>query len=242
MDNEKLALFDDSKAIIENTLAFTPQLAGNRLLETDIVTMEEIQQYPNKVMVGDIEIEVEVPDYETVTEEYEEPIYSEDGEIIGYETKTYEKTIQTGSHKEIITVKGLVLNPDFETEQAQKEAERIAMLYLTAADVERGIYKAKRMDFDDIINLVSTYPQEGLDIKALKIELKANNFYRGNPYVNAIGALLGFTEEQLNKFFEDGNYEHLLNVNNSEQGEEENPVVEDVTDVEDVNKLEEESK
>ena len=110
----------------------------------------------------------------------------------------------------------IVLDPEYETKQAQKERERIAQLYLTGADVERGIYQAKGMDFDDIVEMVETMqfaqaPQvEGIDIKALKIELKANNFYRGNPYVSAIGALLGFTEEQLNLFFEDGNYEHLL--------------------------------
>ena len=40
---------------------------------------------------------------------------------------------------------------EYQQEQAQKEAERIAMLNLTAADVERAIYKAKGMDFDDII-------------------------------------------------------------------------------------------
>lgn len=99
---------------------------------------------------------------------------------------------------------------EYEAEKAKQEAERIAMLNLTAADVERGIYKAKNMDFDDIISLVQTYPQEGLDVKALKIELKANNFYRGNPYVNAVGTLLGFSKEQLDKFFEDGDYTHLL--------------------------------
>ena len=98
----------------------------------------------------------------------------------------------------------------WEAEQAQKEAERIAKLYLTGADVERGIYQAKGMDFDDIVAMVTQLQPEGLDIKALKIELKANNFYRGNPYVSAIGALLGFSKEQLDKFFEDGNYEHLL--------------------------------
>lgn len=95
-------------------------------------------------------------------------------------------------------------------EKAQAEKERIAKLYLTGADVERGIYKAKGMDFDDILAYVTQLQPQGLDIKALKIELKANNFYRGNPYVSAIGALLGFTEEQLDLFFEDGNYEHLL--------------------------------
>ena len=98
----------------------------------------------------------------------------------------------------------------YEAEQAQKEAERIALLNLTGADVERGIYQAKGMDFDDILEFVKVMQPEGLDIKALKIELKANNFYRGNPYVDAIGGLLGFTKEQLDLFFEDGDYTHLL--------------------------------
>ena len=98
----------------------------------------------------------------------------------------------------------------WEEKQAQKERMRIGNLFLTRADVERGIYQAKGMDFDDIIAFVSQLQPDGLDIKALKIELKANNFYRGNSYVSAIGRLLGFSEEQLDKFFEDGNYEHLL--------------------------------
>ena len=102
------------------------------------------------------------------------------------------------------------IDPDYEAKQAQAEAERIAHLYLTGADVERGIYQAKGMDFDDIVAMVTQLQPEGLDIKALKIELKANNFYRGNPYVNAVGTLLGFTSEQLDKFFETNDYTHLL--------------------------------
>ena len=76
------------------------------------------------------------------------------------------------------------------------------------------------MDFDDIIALVEQYNDaapldaEGqsaaIDIKALKIELKANNFYRGNPYINAVGTLLGFTSDQLDNFFETGDYTELL--------------------------------
>lgn len=104
----------------------------------------------------------------------------------------------------------IVLNPNYEEELAQKERERIAKLYLTGADVERGIYQAKGMDFDDILAFVSANPPEGLDIKALKIELKANNFYRGNPYVSAIGQLLGFSEDQLNQFFETNDYKVLI--------------------------------
>lgn len=94
-------------------------------------------------------------------------------------------------------------------EKYAEESERIARLYLTGADVERGIYKAKGMDFDDIVAMVTELQPEGLDIKALKIELKANHFYRGNPYVDAVGALLGFTKEMLDKFFADGDYKHL---------------------------------
>lgn len=92
----------------------------------------------------------------------------------------------------------------------EEEAQRIARLNLTGADVERGIYKAKGMDFDDIVALVSANPPEGLEVKALKIELKANHFYRGNPYVEAVGSLLGFTKEQLDAFFETNDYNQLL--------------------------------
>ena len=118
-------------------------------------------------------------------------------------------------------VDGVVIDntEEYEAEKAKQEAERIAMLNLTAADVERGIYKAKGMDFEDIIVMVAQLQPENLDVKALKIELKANHFYRGNSYVNAIGSLLGFTPEQLDKFFEDGNYTHLLPT---QQGEIEN--------------------
>ena len=74
------------------------------------------------------------------------------------------------------------------------------------------------MDFEDVIELVETLkfaeaPQvANVDLKALKIELKANHFYRGNPYVNAVGALLGFTSEQLDKFFETNDYTVLLPI------------------------------
>lgn len=96
----------------------------------------------------------------------------------------------------------------WEEKQAQKEAERIAMLNLTAADVERAIYKAKGLDFNDVISLVEKQ-KATIDIKALQIELKANNFYRGNPYIDAVGTILGFTKEQLDKFFDTNDYRYL---------------------------------
>ena len=104
---------------------------------------------------------------------------------------------------------------EIEEEQIEKENARIAMLNLTAADVERAIYKAKGLDFDDIITIIQAQPllEDGtpqIDIKALKIELKANNFYRGNPYINQVGTLLGFSSKQLDEFFETNDYTKLL--------------------------------
>ena len=124
----------------------------------------------------------------------------------------------------------IISNPNYEAEQAQRERQRLDMLNLTAADVERAIYKAKGMDFEDVIKKVEELnglmaegldenspstsqpitPSTRIDIKALKIELKANNFYRGNPYINAVGTLLGFTSEQLDEFFETNDYTKLI--------------------------------
>lgn len=101
---------------------------------------------------------------------------------------------------------------EYEQEQARIEAERIAMLNLTAADVERAIYKAKGLDFNDVISLVEKQ-KATIDIKALQIELKANNFYRGNPYIDAVGTILRFTKEQLDKFFDTNDYRYLTNCN-----------------------------
>ena len=128
------------------------------------------------------------------------------------------------SGKYIIQAGNIVQNPDYESIVVQKEAERLAMLNLTAADVERAIYKAKGLDFDDVIDLVKqtnkaktlneneTANSNQIDIKALKIELKANNFYRGNPYIDTVGTLLGFTKQQLDEFFETNDYTKLLSM------------------------------
>ena len=112
------------------------------------------------------------------------------------------------------------INRISDEEIARQEAERVARLSLTAADVERAIYKAKGMDFDDVIALVEEYNEAapldaegnstGVDIKALKIELNANNFYYGNPYVKQVGQLLGFTDEQMLEFFKTGDYTKLV--------------------------------
>ena len=102
----------------------------------------------------------------------------------------------------------------------EEMAEYNAMLNLTGTDVERALLAAKGMDFDDVIALVEQYNEAapldaegnstGVDIKALKVELKAGRFYYGNPWVKQIGALLGFTDEQMLEFFKTGDYTKLM--------------------------------
>ena len=97
-----------------------------------------------------------------------------------------------------------------EDELKQINTQNVAMQNLTAADVERAIYKAVGMDFDDIIALLESKADLGIDIKALRIELKANNFYRGNPYIETVGGILGFTKDMLDEFFKTNDYTKLL--------------------------------
>ena len=160
-----------------------------------------------------------------------------EGEVESYILKENHPTYYALEANEILVDGEVIIDPDYEEKEAQKEAERIAMLSLTGADVERGIYKAKGMDFEDIIAYVTQLQPTGLDIKALKIELKANNFYRGNPYVDAVGTLLGFSKEQLDCFFITNDYTYLIpaEVQDSEAVEPlEQPsrdnIIEEVTD------------
>ena len=100
----------------------------------------------------------------------------------------------------------LVLNPNFEEEKRQKERERLDALTLTPADVERALYAAKGMDFDDLKALIAEkMPQ--IDMKALAIEFRARDFYRGAMagdirLFDVVGALIGYTSEDMDYLFE----------------------------------------
>ena len=198
---------------------------GNPLFdeEGNPITEEQLVTVAIPVMV-DVEIEVQKEVYDEegnlIVDEEGNPIYEIVTEIIQVQ-QTHQETAIEEVAELLIAEKGYYIcyeenytygteNPNFEAEKAYAEAERIANLKLTGADVERGIYKAKGMDFKDITALLQSNPPVGLDLKELDIELKANHFYRGNPYVNAVGALLGFTSKQLDNFFETNNYEALI--------------------------------
>nr|DAP61842.1 MAG TPA: hypothetical protein [Caudoviricetes sp.] len=88
-----------------------------------------------------------------------------------------------------------------EEELRQQERDRIDALCLTRSDVERAIYADKGMDFDDLIEYVKANVPT-MNIKALKIELRANNFYRRHPYINQLGAVLEYTSDDLDYLFQ----------------------------------------
>ena len=93
-----------------------------------------------------------------------------------------------------------------EEEQKERERQRIDALTLTPADVERALYKEKKMDFEDLKALIAQQlPQ--VDIKGLSIEFRAKDFYRGAEasgmrLFDVVGALLGYTPEDMDYLFE----------------------------------------
>ena len=95
--------------------------------------------------------------------------------------------------------------PEWQEEQARKEREKLDGLALTPSDVERALYKAKGMDFDDLKALIAQRAPQ-LDLKALAIEFRANNFYRGVEVggmrlIDAVGAMLGYSPENMDYLF-----------------------------------------
>ena len=136
----------------------------------------------------------------------------------GFVLITEEQAKKIGEDKLFYIVQDgkLVENPNYEAEQAQKERERIGNLKLTKREVFLGLYKAKGVEPDMIKAQIT-------DAMAL-IEFEyANDYYRGNPLIDIVGASLGITSEQLDKFFETNDFTVLLP-----------PIPEDETIVEEV--------
>ena len=93
----------------------------------------------------------------------------------------------------------------WKAEQEQKERERIAKLKLTKREVFLGLFQAKGVT-PDMLKAQITDPQALIEFEY------ANDYYRGNPLIDVIGGQLGFTSEQLDKFFETKDYHELLPV------------------------------
>ena len=179
INNDELSIYSDDKSKIDNTYAIMPQLSGQPILETDIITEAELTAHPNKVIVGDIEEEIDVPDYDEegnpIMIEYEDTEtvidYDEEGNPIGSHEITVIKHKQS-THKETITVKGLILNPDYEQEEAERrEAEFNKAFFNTSLGyVRRAVTMAdgSHKDFlSDLLHVISMGVQGGQAVNIL---------------------------------------------------------------------------
>lgn len=107
--------------------------------------------------------------------------YDENGEV-------------TGSHKVTVTIPYPVENTNYEEEQAQKQREEIAKLKLTKREVFLALYAAKEITPDMVrANITDTPALIEFDY--------ATEYYRGNPLIDSIGGMLGYTSEDLDYLF-----------------------------------------
>ena len=111
----------------------------------------------------------------------------------------------------------IIIDPEYEQKQAQKEKERIAKLSLTKREAFLGLYQAKGVTPEQIKAQIT-------DPMAL-IEFEyANDYYRFNPLIDVVGNALGITSEQLDRFFETGDYTCLLDPQKNQAESEVEPM------------------
>ena len=88
----------------------------------------------------------------------------------------------------------VVLNPNYEDEQVQKEREKINQLSLTKREVFLALYKDKGITPEQIKAQIKS-PEALIEFEY------ANDYYRGNPLIDVIGQTLGYTSEQMDELF-----------------------------------------
>ena len=92
-----------------------------------------------------------------------------------------------------------------EGEKQEQKRERINLLSMTKREMFLGLYQAKGIT-PDMLKAQITDPQALIEFEY------ANDYYRGNPLIDIIGGQLGFTSEQLDKFFMTKDYHELLPI------------------------------
>lgn len=100
----------------------------------------------------------------------------------------------------------IVENPDYDEIKRQKHRQELDALTLTPADVERALYKAKGMDFEDLKALIAE-KIPSIDLKGLAIEFRAKDFFRGATangirLFDVVGQLLGYTADDMDYLFQ----------------------------------------
>lgn len=120
---------------------------------------------------------------ETITEEVAELLIADENYYVCYKNNWTDKTV----------------NENYEEEKAQKERQRLDMLSLTKREVFLALYKDKGITPDQLRAQIQ-------DTEALIEFDYANDYFRGNPLINSIGAMLGYTPSELDYLFEYKNF------------------------------------
>lgn len=94
----------------------------------------------------------------------------------------------------------LIINPNYEEEQAQKERERVAMLHMTPLDFLKAIIKMG-ISYDTIKGIMEANPEVDMEMKYCQ------NVYRGHPMINQFATQFGVSQEQLDYIFKKANGE-----------------------------------
>ena len=93
----------------------------------------------------------------------------------------------------------VIVDPDYEVKQAQKDAEYIAKLSLTKREIFLALYNDSGITPNDIKSVIAD--------PATLIEFEyATEYYRGNPLIDTIGSSLGYSKEQLDYLFKNGRF------------------------------------
>lgn len=132
------------------------------------------------------------------------PCDNEDIQNIEVEQSVYERYIED-IDRYIWNGTAIIENPDYEETKRQKERQRLDALTLTPSDVERALYRAKQMDFEDLKALIAQQIPS-IDIKGLAIEFRAKDFYRGATangvrLFDVVGQLLGYSPQDMDYLF-----------------------------------------
>ena len=117
----------------------------------------------------------------------------------------------------------VVLDPDYDEKQAQKEAERIAQLHLTRGDVFRALLMARQVTRAQIRGLIEQMPEETPEQMIAKeyalIDFDESlDFYRGVQLIDTLGQQLGISSEAMTQFFETNDWHYLIPDSRNNEG------------------------
>lgn len=175
---------------------------------TDVRELPE-DYVKGKYIVQDVEEEIEVPNFEMVNmevlvptvDEEGNPIYDENENLVTH-TETKPIRQQVGSHTELIIVKRLVRNPNYEQEEAERERQRIMELKMTPLDFLKAL-ELLGITYEQVKAIMEANPLVEREMRY------CSNVYRKHPMIEQFAQQYGITSEQLDYIFKKANGEEV---------------------------------